>query len=80
MKRALVSVKQKALPCSIPPRQVEDNARSDLVSDLIQLAIVPVPVENPGELHDLRLFVNRIDEPVFALSDPESLKTSIGEV
>lgn len=48
--------------------------------NLVELAIVAVAVQNPGELDDLGLFVNRIDDPVFPLGDPESGETPIGEV
>jgi hypothetical protein len=49
-------------------------------SDVIQLAAVSITVENPCELHHLGLFVNRIDNTIFALCDPKAGETPVGEV
>ena len=51
-----------------------------LTSDLVQLPIIAVTVENPGELHYLGLFIDRIDDPVFTLCDSETGEAPIGEV
>ena len=47
---------------------------------MAQLAIVPITVKNAGQFDHLRLLINRIDDPVFALRDSESGKASIGEM
>ncbi len=49
-------------------------------SDLIQLAIVSITVENPCELHPLGLLVDRIDNATFALCDTKAGETPVGEV
>jgi hypothetical protein len=58
----------------------QSKAPSDLDSNMAQLAIVSVAVENAGQFHHLRLLINRIDDPILALRDSEPGKTSIREV
>ena len=46
--------------------QTRDECGTDKVGlDLVQLSIIAVAVKNPGQLHDLGLFIDGLDNPVF---------------
>ena len=54
----------------IKQRELEEH-----FSDLIQLPIVSIKVENPCELHHLGLLVDGIDNALFALCDAKAGET-----
>ena len=68
--REITSRHGYVVPIAVRMQFDQGQATGDL--DVIQFAVVSIAVQDPGKLHDLCLFINGIDDPIFALGDPET--------